>query len=44
LEELKGMPFGAVWDFYCMKQNVPAGIGFMDKIRAYEKHELSKRD
>jgi len=43
LEELKGMPFGAVWDYFCLQQNVPVGIGFLDTIRAYEKQELSKR-
>jgi L-rhamnose isomerase len=36
LEELKGMPFGAVWDYYCLQQGVPAGIGFMDEIRTCE--------
>jgi L-rhamnose isomerase len=43
LEELKGMPFGAIWDFYCLKQGVPVGLGFLDEIRAYEQQELSKR-
>jgi L-rhamnose isomerase len=43
LEELKGMPFGAVWDYHCLQQEVPIGIGFMDEIRAYEKQELSAR-
>ncbi|UCC61489.1 MAG: L-rhamnose isomerase [Anaerolineae bacterium] len=43
LEELKGMPFGAVWDYFCWQQGVPVGVSFMDEIRAYEKHELSKR-
>jgi L-rhamnose isomerase len=43
LEELKGMPFGPVWDYYCWKQGVPVGIGFMDEIRSYEKEVLSKR-
>jgi L-rhamnose isomerase len=43
LEELKGMPFGAVWDFYCLKEGVPVGLGFLDEIRAYEQQELSKR-
>ena len=23
LEELKTMPFGAVWDYYCLQANVP---------------------
>ena len=43
LEELKGMPFGAVWDYCCLQQDVPVGIAFMEEIRAYEKQELSKR-
>jgi L-rhamnose isomerase len=43
LEELKGLPFGAVWDFYCLQQGVPVGLGFLDEIRAYEKQELAKR-
>jgi L-rhamnose isomerase len=43
LEELKGMPFGAVWDYYCLRQDVPVGIGFMDEIRAYEKKVLAQR-
>ncbi len=43
LEELKGLPSGAVWDYFCLQQNVPLGISFMDEIREYEKRELSKR-
>ena len=42
-EELKAMPAGAVWDYYCLQQNVPVGISFMETIRDYEKRELSKR-
>jgi L-rhamnose isomerase len=43
LEELKGMPSGAVWDYYCLQQDVPVGLGFLDETRAYEASELSKR-
>ena len=43
LEELKGLPFAAVWDYYCLKQGVPVGMAYMDAIRAYEKRELAKR-
>jgi L-rhamnose isomerase len=43
LEELKGLPFGAVWDAYCLKQGVPVGLGFLDEIRTYEKEVLSQR-
>jgi len=42
-EELKSMPFGAVWDYYCLQKDVPVGMDFMDVIRDYEKRELSKR-
>jgi L-rhamnose isomerase len=43
LEELKGMPFGAVWDYYCLLQNVPIGFSFMDEIKVYETSELAQR-
>jgi L-rhamnose isomerase len=43
LEELKGLPFGAVWDSFCLQQGVPVGISFMDEVQVYEKQELSKR-
>jgi L-rhamnose isomerase len=43
LEELKGLPFGAVWDYYCAQQNIPVGITFMDEIQAYETQVLSQR-
>ncbi len=43
LEELKGLPFGAVWDHYCQAQEVPVGMAFMDEIRDYERNVLSQR-
>lgn len=43
MEELKGLPFGAVWDYYCYQQNVLVGMAFMDKIAAYEKKVLTQR-
>jgi L-rhamnose isomerase len=43
LEELKGLPFGAVWDFYCLQQSVPIGVSYMDEIWAYERKVLSQR-
>ena len=42
LEELKTLPFGTVWDYYCMKQNVP-GSEWVEEVKAYEKDVLSKR-
>jgi L-rhamnose isomerase len=43
MEELKVMPFGAVWDYYCETQGVPVGLGYLDEIRQYEKTELAQR-
>jgi L-rhamnose isomerase len=42
-EEMKSMPLSAVWDYYCMRKNVPVGMDFMTVIKDYEKKELSKR-
>jgi L-rhamnose isomerase len=25
MEDAKTLPFGAVWDFYCLQQEVPVG-------------------
>ncbi|AQQ09401.1 L-rhamnose isomerase [Sedimentisphaera cyanobacteriorum] len=42
-EELKTMPFNAVWKYYCEQMCVPAGISWLDEVRQYEKDVLSKR-
>ena len=42
-EELKSMPFSAVWDYHCSQKNVPVGMDFMSVIKDYEKKELVKR-
>ena len=36
LEEMKTMPFGAVWDYYCIKKDVPAGPDWLKEVRDYE--------
>jgi L-rhamnose isomerase len=43
LEDLKNMPYNAVWDYFCHTQSVPVGVGYMDAIQEYEQDELSKR-
>jgi len=43
LELLKTKPFGMVYDYYCMKNNVPAGQDYIDEIVKYEKEVLLKR-
>jgi L-rhamnose isomerase len=42
-EELKTLPFGAVWDFYCGTKNVPVGEEWLAKVKHYEKTILSRR-
>ena len=42
-EERKTLPFGAVWDYYCMKQGVPVGSDWLEQVRAYEKDVLADR-
>ncbi len=43
LEELKTMPFGAVWDYYCLRAGVPAGGAWLEEVRRYERDVLAKR-
>jgi L-rhamnose isomerase len=43
LEEQKFLPLGAVWDYYCLKSNVPPGRAWLDVVKKYEKDVLSKR-
>jgi L-rhamnose isomerase len=43
LEELKGLPFGAVWDVFCLREGVPVGVRYVDEIQAYERRELARR-
>jgi L-rhamnose isomerase len=43
LELMKSLPFGAVWDYYCLKQNVPVGRDYIEEIVKYETGVLNKR-
>jgi L-rhamnose isomerase len=43
LEEAKGLPWNAVWDMFCLNNNVPVGEDFIGEIQKYEKEVLSKR-
>ena len=43
LELMKTKPLGAVWDYYCMLNNVPVGQDYIDEIKKYEKEVLLKR-
>lgn len=43
LEEIKVLPFGAVWDYHCARQGVPVGAAFIDAIADYEREVLLPR-
>lgn len=44
LEELKTMPFGAVWNYYCEQKGVPANADYIKSVQDYENEVLSKRN
>lgn len=43
LEEGKALPWNAVWDMFCQKNNVPVGEDFIADIQKYEADVTSKR-
>lgn len=43
LEESKSLPWNAVWDMFCLKNNVPVGEEFITEIQNYEATVTSKR-
>jgi len=42
-EELKTLPFGAVWDYYCQQAGVPVGAAWLNEVKTYERDVLAKR-
>jgi len=43
LEEMKTLPFGTVWDAWCLAKGVPEGDRWIEAVRDYEETVLSKR-
>lgn len=43
LEESKGLPWNAVWDYFCLKNNIAVGEDFIPLVQQYEKEVTSKR-
>jgi len=43
LEIMKTKPFGAVYNYYCLINNIPAGEDYITEILQYEKNVLNKR-
>lgn len=43
LEESKSLPWNAVWDMFCLKNDVPVGEEFIADVQRYEAEVTSKR-
>jgi L-rhamnose isomerase len=43
MEELKTLPSGAVWGYYCEQMGVPSGMAWMERIKTYERSVLAAR-
>ncbi|MWV43743.1 L-rhamnose isomerase [Paenibacillus sp. HJL G12] len=42
-EEFKSYPFGAVWDYYCLKTGVPVREAWLEQAKDYERNVLLQR-
>ncbi len=42
-EEIKGLPWGAVWDHYCATAGVARGSQWLDEVRTYERSVMAAR-
>jgi len=43
LEEAKTLPWNAVWDYFCLKNNIAVGEDYIAEIQKYEREVTSKR-
>jgi L-rhamnose isomerase len=43
LEHAKTLPWGTVWDYYCLQSGAPVGLDWLDEVRRYETETLSRR-
>lgn len=43
LEEAKTLPWGAVWNEFCQRHNVPTGTAWLDDVRTYESQIITAR-
>ena len=43
MEELKAMPWNALYSYYCSQQEVPVGDAYIQQIQHYEAEVTSKR-
>lgn len=42
-QELLTMPFGAIWDMFCLRNEVPPGAAWLREVKNYEQRVLRER-
>jgi len=42
-EELKDFPYSDVWNYFCLKNDVPIGLDWLQEVRNYEAKVLRQR-
>ncbi len=43
LEEIKTLPFGSVWDYFCLVHDLPIGTNLLKEVKRYEREVLMQR-
>ncbi len=43
MEEYRTLPLGAVYDWFCLREGVPAGSGYLRSVEEYERTVLARR-
>ncbi len=43
MEEFRTLPLGAVYDWFCLREGVPVGAGYLPVVEEYERTVLSRR-
>lgn len=43
-EELKDFPYSDVWNYFCLKNNVPVGLDWFEEVKEYEAKILAERN
>lgn len=42
-EELHSLPWGAIWDYFCVQAGVPPGEAWLDVVQTYERQQMQRR-
>jgi L-rhamnose isomerase len=42
MEEIRSLPYAAVWNHYCAQNGVPVGAAWLDRVTEYERTTLSR--